>query len=108
MGFAALGIDQLGVDDFHGADMDIIHVSNPFAGIVDLQLLGDILILCHGTNQPVKHLLCVGVDLLQMSFQGVGQHHAYVNRFLMIFQEVASALTPDASQLHFRTVTQGT
>ena len=59
-----LGINQLGVDDFHGADVDVIHVCNPFAGIVGLQLLGDIFVLCHGADQMVKHLLCVGVDLL--------------------------------------------
>ena len=47
---AGSGIDQLGVDDLHGTNMDVIHVCNPFAGIVDLQLFGDILIFCHGTD----------------------------------------------------------
>ena len=102
MSFATLGVDQLSVDNLHGADMDVFHVGYPFAGIVDLQLFGDILILCHGVNQSVKHLLCVGVDLLQVGFQSISKHHAYVNRFLMVFQKVASALTPDAGQLHFR------
>lgn len=100
--FARLGIDQLSIDQFCGTGSDVVHTGDPFGGIVRFHLFGDTLLIRHSMDQLIKHALGAGVDLLQVAFQGIREHHARIDRLLTFSQEAASALTPNSGIFYIR------
>lgn len=89
-------INNLSIYTLPGTRLYVIHSSNPFPGIVSLQLLRNSLYLLHLLYYPFKASLCLLLDICQIAFQSAAhkQIQIYISAvFLQISQMPLSPYT---------------